>query len=127
MVGGAALRNCPVEEALCGGHGEKGRGRHAARGLAEEGDVVGVAAEGRDVRRDPAKRRDLIELARVRIGIVGAQVAEESEAVVDRDQHDVVSSADCGAFVERLRAGSGHEPAAMDPEEHGALRIVGRG
>ena len=81
------------------GRGEWRRheGVHAprTRGLAEDRDAVGVAAEGRDVVAHPLERRDLIEYAvvagRAVLGLRREQrvgeVAEGAEPVVDRD-HD---------------------------------------
>ena len=58
---GHALRDRPVEEAGGAGHGHQRGDAAGSRGLAEDGDPAGIAAEGGDVVLDPAERGDLVE------------------------------------------------------------------
>src|SRR3546814_1396363 len=57
-----AHRDRLVEQALGGGHRHQGRDLRAAARLAEDGDITGIAAEGRDVALDPSQRGDQVEL-----------------------------------------------------------------
>ena len=67
---------------------------HAARAFAEDGDVAGVAAEGRDVALHPFERGDHVHHAvvgdRGAVGLLRQQRMRErteaAEAVVDRDE-----------------------------------------
>src|SRR3546814_17690443 len=49
-----AHRDRLVEQALGGGHRHPGRDLRAAARLAEDGDLTGIAAAGRDVALDPS-------------------------------------------------------------------------
>ena len=72
----------------------------AAARLAEDRDVARIAAEARGVVAHPFERGDEIEhadIARLREALAadGRQIemAEDVEAVIDRDDHDVVAPA----------------------------------
>ena len=74
---------------------------------------------------DPGECRELVEQPFVpgrREGLAAdvdaAQVAEEPEAVVDGDDHDIAASGEGRAVVHRPRAGAGHERAAVEPDQH---------
>ena len=106
---------------------------HAARGFAEDRDVAGIAAEGRDVVANPAQGGDLVEEPGVLDGEIALvseiHPAERAEAVVDGDHDDVAPLREGARIVDRLRARSDHETAAVDPEHDGlsGLRARTRG
>ena len=105
----------------------------AAAGLAVDRDVAAVAAEAGDVGRGPSgarrrrrgTRRWRSRRSRRRGGRRGG-VAEDVEAVVDRDDDDVTSAGDVGAVVEQHRSGAGLEAAAVEPHHHRPLGVVAR-
>src|SRR3546814_2358053 len=68
------LRDRLVEQALGGGHRHQGRDLRAAARLAEDGDITGIAAEGRDVALDPSQRGDQVELPHIATEIGRAHV-----------------------------------------------------
>ncbi len=99
---------------------------HRAGGLAEDGDVVGVAAEAGDVVVNPAEGEDLIHEAVVARGVMRRfadefgmrEEAEDAEAVVEGDdEHAVVEQRALG--VETARTGAAEVGAAVDPEHDG--------
>ena len=103
----AALRDRLLEQSARLGQAEQRAHAHAARGLAEDGHVLGIAAEGRDVLAHPGERRDLVEDALVAgrrdapAGqLVKAQEAERAEPVVDRHHHDVAALRERRSVVE---------------------------
>ena len=101
----------------------------AARGLAKDGDVAGVAAEARDVLPHPAERgllvHDAVIAGRVALGIDGrvGEEAEHVEAVVQRDADDALGHERAGVVA----VGAAHEqPAAWEPDHDRALVPVPR-
>ena len=95
-----------------------------ARALAEDGDVLRVAAEGRDVALHPLQRRDLVHQAVVadrlaRPGGLGqrrvGEVAERAQPVVDGHHHHAVAG-EVLAVIDPARAGP--VAAAVDPDHH---------
>ncbi len=94
-----ALRDGAVERACCRRARHEGKDAGAARRFADDGDVAGIAAEGRDVGLHPRQRRHLVEQAEVAgagealaVQIGQVEVAEGAEAVVDRDEHAAVAA-----------------------------------
>src|SRR5436305_150578 len=128
---GARLRDSPPEETLRLRRGQQRSHAHATSGLAEDRDVVGVAAERLDVVARPLERRDLVKGAEVAgayrawEALVEIEKTERVQAVVDRHQDDAVA----GERVARkggVRSASRGEPAAVDPHHRGPLPVVGR-
>ena len=124
-VDAAALHNALVEQAVRGGRLHQRPDLHAAARLAEQRDVVRVAAEARDVVVDPLQRRDHIRAA----GVAGVRVffperrkveiAEDIQAVVQRDDHHVAVAAHIFALVgDVLNRRARGKPAAVQPDEH---------
>ena len=60
VMSGARLRDCTLEQPLGLGSAHQHADAHAAGRLAEDRDIVGVAAELADVIADPLQRRDLV-------------------------------------------------------------------
>src|SRR3546814_6198899 len=89
------LRDRLVEQALGGGHRHQGRDLRAAARLAEDGDITGIAAEGRDVALDPSQRGDQVELphiATVGKARIEPREIEIAERVEDRKSTRLNSS-----------------------------------
>ena len=92
----AAFADDPMEEAFGQWRYHKVVGGDGPRGLTEDGHVVRIAAESRDVFLYPLQRRDLVEQSVVaRCVMFGLRAefrqckeSEFPESVVDRDQHN---------------------------------------
>ena len=107
---------------------------HAAGRLAEDRHVVGIATELRDIVADPLERRDLIEhplVARgwnLAVGQFGqAQETQRTEPIIDRHDHNIAPARERGAVVNRGRARTHRERAAVNPDHHGTPRAVESG
>src|SRR6185312_6995921 len=81
--------------------------------------------EGGDVLLHPGKRRDDVEhplVARGRVlapaELAEVQIAEETQPVIARHDHDVVGCSEVRAVLDVLTAGPGGESAAMAIEHH---------
>ena len=104
------------------------RHQRAARRLAEERDVPGVATEGADLVAYPlrARRRDRARPScrtrRRRREFRVREKAERAEAVVDGDDHDIAARGEHLAAREHVRARTLSEPAAVDPHHDRPLR-----
>jgi hypothetical protein len=126
----AALDDCPVEQPLRRRHRHERPDLPPAAGLAEDRDLVRVAAEAGDVVADPLQHGHQVEQADVcRMLVVLApqlgevQVAEGVEAVVVRDDDRVVATGQVFAVVrEEIVARAGEEPAAVHPDHHRPVR-----
>ena len=126
-----ALQDRAAEEPAGPRHAEEGRHADRARRLAEDRDLRGVAAEGRDLLPHPLERRHLVEdplvsgrrqpLAAERLQV---EEAEHAEAIVERDDDHVAASGEDGTVVDRLGARTDDEAAAVDPDEDGPARPV---
>ena len=132
VVQRSALEDRAVEQPARGGRREQRSHAHAARGLAEDRHVPGVAAERGDVLAHPFERADLVAQAEVRVDAARAQLgvvqeAERAEPVVDRHDDHVAAPREPRAVVEEGRARAHHERAAVDPDHHRAALRVGRG
>ena len=96
-------------------------------GFAEDGHVVRVAAECRDVVLHPLQRRDLIVQPLVARSAVGGfraerrvgEEAEQTQAVVDGHQHHAVPR-QLLTIVEGCARRAHDEAAAVDPHHHWA-------
>ena len=104
----------------------------APSGLAEQQDVLWVAAEGCDVGLHPRERRALVEETVVP-GCIAAllrqrrmrQETEGAESVVQCDDHRVTACGEGGAVVQRFRRASEAERAAVH-EDHDRTRRIWR-
>ena len=107
VLGGAALGDGLVEQALGRWRAEERADAHAAGGLAEDRDVAGVAAEAGDVVAHPTEGGDLVaDAVGARAGERRVQVPEVEEPegaqpVVDRDDHHVAVPGQVRAVVPR--------------------------
>ena len=68
-MGSPALCDRPPEQPVGAGHGEQRADAHRTGRLAEDGDVAGIAAEGRDVVPHPLEGGDLVEQAEVGVSV----------------------------------------------------------
>ena len=127
VVRRAALQHRAPEQTLGARHAQQVADGHGARGLAEHGDAVGVAAEGADVVPHPGERGDLVAQAEVG-GVVAVAEVEEpvgARPPVDRHAHHTVAG-EAAAVV--APAGGEAEGAARTPHHHrkAARSRVGR-
>ena len=123
--GRRALGDRPVEQAAGGGYRHQRRHRDAARRLAEDRHVAGVAAERGDVVAHPLQRRDLVAEAEVGVerplgrGVAGdVGEPERAEPVVERDVDDVAGAGERVPGVPRHGRRPHAERAAVDPHHH---------
>ena len=127
-LGLAALDHRPPERVAAPGRREQLEDRSRARGLAEHGDPVGVAAERGRVRAHPRQCGELVAQTAVRGRVAGrpdraeGHEAQRAEPVVDRDDHGVALGREARRVVDGLRRAAGHERAAGDPHEDRAGR-----
>ena len=80
-----------MEETPGEGRHQMQHGAHGAGALAEQGDIVGVAAEGGNVVPDPGEGEQLVveaEIAR-RLVRLQAEPAEDAQAVVHTHQYNL--------------------------------------
>ena len=122
----AALDDGTVIEAIGGGHLHQGRDLSAAAGLAIDGHVVRVAAEGGDVLVNPAQSRGQVGDARVAGGLIGrvvlrqVQEAQDVQPVVDRHGDHVAVAGLIGAVVgQHLHGAAAGVAAAVEPDHDG--------
>ena len=130
----AALRDRPREQPARGRRAEQHADTRAPRRFAEHGDALRVAAERADAVAHPLERGNLVEHAEIsRARVLRAeqlgevQVAEKTEAIVDRDHHDVAAGREVRAVVPRRVARAPYERAAVDPHYDGTRGIVAAG
>ena len=115
-----------MEKAGGGVAREKQAHGHAAGRDAEDGHLVGVATEGRDVVSHPNQCQHHVHESKVGFGAVERRMGEETERaepVVERGDHDAL----LGEKLAGDGARSSAEPAAVQPHHHRACGIVGRG
>ena len=107
----SAFRDGLREKTSRRGRRQKVHDAEAASGLACDGDVQRIAAEGADVAPDPPQRRDLIQqavIARYAKWRLGAefgmcQIAEDADPVIDRD-HDYAARGQPYAVIDDFAA-----------------------
>ena len=126
----AAFGDDLVEEALGGRHMHHADDFAAAAGLAEDGDVAGIAAEAFDVVVNPLERGHQVGragIAGVRVfGAVGREIegAQDVQPVIHADDHDVAELAEVLAFIGiGFHRGAIGEPAAVHPDHDGLLHL----
>ena len=78
---------------MCERRGHQDADCHCTGGLAEDGDIVRIAAKAGDIGFDPAQRCELILQAviarrRFRIEIGMGEKAEDTQAIVEADDDD---------------------------------------
>lgn len=116
---GARLGNAAMQEASRLGRQHVIRDTGTAGTLPEHSDTPRIAAEGLDVRTNPAQHLQLI-LEAIVAGTVqglGAEEAQRSQAKVGRNEYDVVVQQEVRA-VEAADAGATLPAAAMEPHHH---------
>lgn len=116
---GAALHDRPVEQTGRGRGSEVHADAQGAGGLAEDGDVAGIAAEAGGVGPHPAQGGLLVGEREVG-GAVERGMPEEPEdpePVVDRDDHGPARRSQPARPVQV--PGAVHEPAAVEPDHDG--------
>ncbi len=122
------MRDGSLKQSLRLGRHHQTQDADAAGRFAEDGDALGIAAEGRDIAFDPAKTFDLVEQAVVarNLGVRFLaerrmrQETEKAQTIIDRDDH-TAQPGERFAVVDRLGGGSDDEAAAMNPVENGEL------
>ena len=133
----AALGDALLEEALGLLHHTEEGGGAAAGGLAEDGHVVGVAAEGLNVLLDPLQGLDMVQqtqaggvlvvLAALHLGEVDE--AHEADAVVGGDHDDVlVLLHEELAVIEGIGGAAPGEAATVEEDHHrlaGGTEVLG--
>ena len=126
----AAFDDGSMEKPFRRRHGEKRGDFLTAAGFSEDEDSAGIAAEIGNVVAHPGERGDDIEHADVaggfkRIaGVAEVGIAEQAEAVIDCDDHDISTTGEIRAVIQRSGTGAGGECASVAPDHHGTLVIV---
>ena len=113
-----ALRDRPVEHARRARHRQQGGDRARARGLAEHGDVLRVAAEGPDVVAHPGQCGDLVEKAPVGGRALDLPESLHGHAVVERHHDDPAFARQPRAVVDGVGGVPDQVGAAVDPDHH---------
>ena len=126
----AAFDDGSIKKAFRWRHSEKrGHFLTAAR-FSEDEDFAGIATEIGNIVTHPSQRGDDIEHADVaggfeRIaGVAEVGIAEQAEAVINCDDHDISTTGEIRAVIQRSGTGAGGECASVAPDHHGALVIV---
>ena len=122
----AGLRRGAMDEARGRRHAEQRGDLGAAAGLPVDHDAIGVAAEVGDILAHPLERVDQVRHANVDGVLVGraadlggVEEAQDVEAVIDGDLHDVVVAGHLRAFMRReLVGGAEGETAAVEVHHH---------
>lgn len=119
-----------MEQPGCGRHRHQAADLPAATRLAEDSDVAGITAEGRDVVADPLQCLDEVEQSDIaRVCIVGRElreleVAEQIEAVIQGDNHDVALVGQPRAVEYVAGARKARKVAAVKPDHHRTLAAI---
>ena len=126
----AAHEDALVEKALGRRGVQQGIHLAAAAGLAEDGHVLRVAAEGSDVLMDPAQGFHQVGLARVpAVSIPFAvfaqvEISQDVQPVVHRHHHHIPELGEFVAVVgHHLHGAAGGVPAAVEPDHDGLLGV----
>lgn len=123
-----------MEKTLGRGHGEQRADFAASAGLAENRDVIGIAAELGDVPIHPAKGMHDVEHAYFARGseIRAAQLRQIEEAegvqpVINGHYNHVAAAAEIGSIFAGTRSRAVLKMSAVAPEHHGALAPIVEG
>jgi hypothetical protein len=135
VVRRAALQDRAAEAPARFGRAEQRADAHRAGRLAEDRDVLGIAAEVRDVLVHPVERGGLVAQHQVRVRVLAAgdeiaqrERAQRAQAVVQGHDDGVAARRQARAVVERRAARADQERAAVDEDQHRAASAVrGRG
>ena len=129
----AAHRPDAMEEAGGRRHGHQRGALRATAGLAEDGDVAGVAAKRRGIVAHPAQREDQVQHPDVAgVGEVGAaerrqvEMTERVQPVIDGDDHHVAATRKPRAVGFDPVAGVAGERAGVEPHQHRPAGAVGQ-
>jgi hypothetical protein len=124
MVGGPALQDGAPEQPFGAGHGEEDSNAHGTRGLAKDGDIPGITAEGRDVVANPFQGRCLVKQSDVGGTVAQVQEAVGTHSPVDHHADHAVPCEVC-PVVGRRRAD--FKRAALDPDHNRQARTARAG
>ena len=91
MMGCSTLGNRPAEQAPRTRHREQGGDAHRSGRLAKEGDVLWVAAEGRDVLSHPLEGGYLVKQAEIGNTVPQEEEALGSQPIVEGDTDDAIA------------------------------------
>ena len=128
------LDHGPVEQAPRGRRDHQPRHDGPARRFAEDGDVPGVAAEGRDIGAHPFQRRRHVHQAIVRGRLAGRSLggqrrmieeAQPPQPIIQADDHHAPPGQG-RSVVQRRGAGAVDHPPAVNPH-HDRRRLTGAG
>src|SRR5947209_6860148 len=92
MMPCATLGNGPAEKSGGAWHGKERTHAHAARGLAKNGNVIGITAKSGDILAHPLEGGDLIEQTKVGFAVIQKKEAIYPQAVIDGDTDDAITS-----------------------------------
>src|SRR2546425_1055553 len=106
------LGDSPVKQPLGTGHGQQRADAHGASRLAEDGDVLWIAAEG----------SDLVEQGAVGVSLAQIEEAVDTDTIIDGHAHDAVAG-ETTAVIPGRRRRSVLKGTARDPDHH---RLPGR-
>ncbi len=115
---GPAFRDSSLKQAPCTGRPCEQADGHAAGGLPEDRDTLGIAAEVADVVLNPGERRQ--HVLQAVISGRGGEEAERSQAIADAHQHDAALGQNA-AVIDRRRRFSDCEGAAVNPDHDRAF------
>ena len=121
-----ALRDGPAKEPGRARHRQQRGDRSAARGLAEDGDAAGVAAERLDAVTDPLQGGDLVEQAPVGGRPLDLREALDAHAVVERHDDDAAVTREAAAVVFGEAGHADRIGATVDPDHHRQPRARAR-
>ena len=120
-----------MEESFRGGHRHQGGSLAATAALPADRDAPWVSSKGLDIVPYPLQGLHQILLTEVDgFGILSAQggqvqIAQDVEAVIDRDHHDVSLPGQRRPFLGRQEdGGSGRITPAMEPDEYRTFPAV---
>ena len=121
-----ALRNRFLKQAFRARRHHQVIDGYAAGRMAEDRDIIRIAAKCADIFLHPFERRDLVHESVVHQQFTGLQTrhgrmckaAEKSHPVIDRHQHNTFPGENA-AVVNRVRTRTKLHVAAMDIEHHG--------
>ena len=113
-----ALRDGPAEEPGRTWHRQQSGDRSRACRLAENGDAIGLTAEGPDVVTHPLQRCDLVKQASVGGRAVDLRKALDANAVVERHHDDAPVPREMAAVVFGQAGHTDRVGAAVDPHHH---------
>src|SRR5437899_5229729 len=116
------LSDSPVKQPFGTRHGKQRADAHGASRLAEDGDVLWIAAEGSDVLLHPLEGSDLVEQGAVGVSLAQIEEAVDTDTIIDGHAHDAVAG-ETTAVIPGRRRRSVLKGTAWNPDHH---RLPGR-